>query len=417
MSYGIHLAFWSNIWDRIFHISQALNHLIKEGIIFDCISSSYYRSEPIDAGWLFYINTVVRAKTDLSANDLLIAVLNIENRCGRIRYWYHNSRTIDIDILLYWDEVYFSDILTIPHPRIQERAFVMCPLLEIDPNIYIPWIWDLKDITIPANQSIEKLNSRNISWKGKRAIMWILNITPDSFFDGWNYIQADLAIQQVERLISEWADIIDIGWQSTRPGHEKISPGEEIRRLEPIVSRIREIYPDFPISIDTYFPEVIKYLSKYTIDIINNVDGWDINENMMSAISKSWASYVLTSNDSNIEEMIWHFTKNIDLLHKKGITDIIIDPWFWFGKELNENYQILAKIESLQKLNAPILVGVSRKSMIYKSLNITPHGALNGTTAIHMLALMNGAHILRVHDVKEAKEALNLFEIYERNIR
>lgn len=115
MSYDIHIAFWSNIWDRIFHINQSLDYLIKEGIIFDCISSSYYRSEPIDAGWLFYINTVIRAQTDLSANDLLIAVLNIENRFGRIRYWYHNSRTIDIDILLYWDERYIFQIYSLYH--------------------------------------------------------------------------------------------------------------------------------------------------------------------------------------------------------------------------------------------------------------------------------------------------------------
>ena len=416
MSYVVYIAFGSNIGNRISYINQALCLLITEGIIFDYIASSYYRTAPIDAGWWFYINTVIRAQTEFSPHDLLESVLKIEEKCGRLRYAYHNPRIIDIDILLYDDRIIQSEELTIPHPRIQERAFVIFPLLEINPAINIPWIWSLKNIKIPQDQLIEKLNTRNAPWKGKRAIMWILNITPDSFFDGWNFLDIHAALKQVEKLISEWADIIDIGWQSTRPGHVIVTPDEEFRRIEPIVAFIREKFPDFPLSIDSFYPEIIERLSKYNIDIINNVSGWKLDENMINIVSQSRGSYVLTSHDSNMENMLGYFIKNIEILRKNNIPDIIIDLWFWFGKDMNQNYQILAKMSSLQILNIPILVWVSRKSMIYKTLNITPDEALNGTTAIHMLALMNGTHILRVHDVKEAKETLNLFEIYERNI-
>lgn len=258
-------------------------------------------------------------------------------------------------------------------------------------------------------------SEQNISWKWKHAIMWVLNITPDSFYDGGKFIHKENAIAQVHKMIEEWADIIDIGWQSTRPGYEKISARDELSRIEPIVQYIRDVFPHIPLSIDSFYAEVIQHLSKYKINIINSVAWWEINNEMIDSIISSWWIYVITSHENEIENMMNSLENQIKHLKKYWINDIIIDPWFWFGKSREQNYEILGNIRKLQKFNMPILAWISRKSMIYKTLNITPEESLNGTTALNTIALINGAYILRVHDVKEAKETIKLFETYEQH--
>ncbi|MBP9780169.1 dihydropteroate synthase [Candidatus Gracilibacteria bacterium] len=415
MSNTIYLGFGSNLGNRIEHIEGAILTLQKDGIIFNYKKSSYYRTEPIDADGGFYLNCVIESSTDLSSKELLASILRTEEKHGRKRYRYHNSRTIDIDILLYNTIIIQDQNLKIPHPQIQNRSFVREPLLEINPEIIIPGIGKLIE-TLDPNQSIQKISKKQLPWKGKRAIMGILNITPDSFYDGGKFSAIEQAIPQLHKLLQEGADIIDVGGQSTKPGHTTISPEEEIQRLEPVISEIRRLYPEILLSIDTFYPEVIGRLRKYNIDIINDVsDTGKLNMDMIQIAKEIGATYIVTSHASNIESILESFSQKEKIMLDFGFKDYIFDPGFGFGKTVEENFTLLSELGLLQKLNVPILVGISRKSMIYKSLRITADEALNGTTVIHTLALQNGAHLLRAHDVKEAKETLNLFERYENN--
>ena len=239
----IFLSFGSNLGDRITYIHQALDLLTDSGIISDPVSSSYFRSTPVDAPWDFYINIVIRGYTAYAPHKLLQEILRIEKLCDRKRYAHHNMRTIDIDILLYdWETIETSDLI-LPHPRMQDRWFVMIPLREIEKDI---WRYFTKTIFSDQEyfaQGIEKLSGREIQWKWKYATMGILNTTPDSFYDGWHYMQLDTALEKIWVMIQEGADIIDIGWQSTRPGHTPISPQEELSRIQKIIPEFRKKFP------------------------------------------------------------------------------------------------------------------------------------------------------------------------------
>lgn len=412
----VYLWLWSNLGNRIRHIDEVVMSLKNDNIIKNTIQSSFYKTEPIDANGWYYINCVIWAYTDFSPHDLLNAILKTEEKYGRKRYAYHNSRTIDIDILLYNDIIVNDQNLQIPHPRMCDRSFVCDPLLEIAPDIHIPWKWQLSSCKSNNNQFIEKIDNRALTWKGKRAIMGILNITPDSFYDGWKYNNIEVAILQAWKMIEQWADIIDIGAQSTRPGHMIISWQDEVLRLEPIVREFRKNYPYTLLSIDTFYPEVIRYLQKYRIDIINDVsDTRSQNIEYVQIAKEIGATYIATSHASNMSSIMDSLLARKEIMDSYGFRDYIFDPGFGFWKTREENFTVLSEIWTLQKLNVPILVGVSRKSMIYRSLDISPELSLNGSSVIHTLALKNGADILRVHDVWEARETINLYEIYEDN--
>ncbi len=414
MHHHIFLAFWSNLGDRVGHIERALQYLIAENILYDIHSSSYYRSAPFDATWGYYINAVISAGTSLTHDRLMRVILLVEERFGRRRYGYHNSRTIDIDMLLYDDLIIDSPLLTIPHPRMTERSFVMIPLFEICPDIRIPWFVALSN-AVYTNQSIEKLNPRNISWKWKNALMGILNITPDSFSDGGRYDSSEMALEHVEQMLAEWADIIDIGWQSTRPGATIIPVSEEIARIEPILQAIRQKYPHLPISIDTSSSIVLSRTLEYDIDIVNDVSGGTLDPHMLELVASVRKPYILMSRDATIECMMDYFYQMLHTLEIMWIHDVILDPGFWFAKNIEENYQILSSMRKIEVFDRPILVWISRKSMIYKPLGIPPSDALNGTTAMHMLAWQSWASLLRVHDLREARETRELYNLYEQN--
>ena len=264
--HSIYLAFWSSIGDRISTIQSAYILLLERGIIENPIFSSFYRSVPVDAPGDFYINSVIRANTMLESEKLLEEIHKVENELGRKRYAYHNTRTIDIDILLYGELTLVTPSLTLPHPRMYERAFVMFPLSEIAPGFLFQPLF-IKNISLYRVQWVQKLLNREIYWKGKIATMGILNITPDSFYDGGRYLDPRFALEQVRKMIWDWMDILDIGAQSSRPGYKEISPNEEIVRLLPILEQIRSEFPSLPISIDSYFPETILEVEKYGIDI------------------------------------------------------------------------------------------------------------------------------------------------------
>ena len=252
-------------------------------------------------------------------------------------------------------------------------------------------------------------------------IMGILNVTPDSFYDGGFYDNQKKVLNQVEKMINDGASIIDIGGYSSRPGADNISPEVELTRVLPIVKLIKERFSKILISIDTFRSEVAKQCVENGADIINDISGGSLDSKMFETVAKLNVPYIIMhmrGNPSNmmdktdyeniIEEMENYFSKKIELAKSFGINDIIIDPGFGFAKTTKQNFDILKNLTSFKKLDKPLLVGVSRKSMIYKTLNLSPIDSLNGSTVLHTISLLKGANILRVHDVKEANECIRL---------
>ena len=265
-----------------------------------------------------------------------------------------------------------------------------------------------------------KLKERLLDLSGPM-IMGILNVTPDSFYDGGFYDNQKKVIDQVEKMINDGASIIDIGGYSSRPGADNISPEVELARVLPIVKLIKERFSKILISIDTFRSEVAKQCVENGADIINDISGGSLDSKMFETVAKLNVPYIIMhmrGNPSNmmdktdyeniIEEMENYFSKKIELAKSFGVNDIIIDPGFGFAKTTNQNFDILKNLTYLKKLDKPLLVGVSRKSMIYKTLNLSPIDSLNGSTVLHTISLLKGANIIRVHDVKEANECIRL---------
>lgn len=258
-------------------------------------------------------------------------------------------------------------------------------------------------------------------------VMGILNITPDSFYDGGNYNKTEKLRQRVSEMVGQGVDILDVGAYSSRPGAIDISVEEEVERLTFALDIIRDVARDLPISIDTFRSEVAAFvLEKYHVEIINDISGGDLDDKMYNVVAQYGVAYIMmhmrgtpqtmttmTTYNNMVSEMLIAFSSKIKLLRSKGVNDIIIDPGFGFAKDLDQNYQLLSHLHLFSALEVPLLVGLSRKSMIFKLLENTPKESLNGTTAAHMLALTKGAKILRVHDVKEAKECVTIFERVE----
>lgn len=273
------------------------------------------------------------------------------------------------------------------------------------------------------NQINSILIKGNLIDLSKPKIMGILNITPDSFYSESRKQNTLEIILTAEKMINEGAEILDIGGMSTRPGAETIESDDEIKRIEEPIKLIRKEFPEILLSLDTYNSTTAEIGLNEGIDIINDISGGAIDENLLNVVAKHRAPYILThssgkkQNDSNdaikgntIQNLIRYFSEKIDLLNKKGIRDIIIDPGFGFGKTLEQNFEIIKNFEMLKIFEKPILVGISRKSMIYKTLNTSIENSLNGTTILNSLLLTKGASIFRVHDVKEMKEVIQLHD-------
>ncbi len=253
-------------------------------------------------------------------------------------------------------------------------------------------------------------------------VMGILNVTPDSFFDGGNYTDKEKIEQRIINLIDDGADIIDIGAISTRPGSVPVSEEEEWKRLLPALELVRDKFDGVCFSLDTFRSTIAgKAVLEYGIGMVNDISAGDLDTNMFDTIKKLNVPYIIMHMQGTPETMqkaphyddvtldiIKYFSKKTRKLFELGVNDIIIDPGFGFGKTLEHNYELLDNLEKFKILELPLLVGISRKSMIYKLLQTTPQQVLNGTTVLNTVALLKGAHILRVHDVKEAKEAIML---------
>lgn len=261
-------------------------------------------------------------------------------------------------------------------------------------------------------------------------VMGILNITEDSFFDGGKHSNLTQAISKAQSLIGEGVDIIDIGACSTRPGAKLVEAKEEIEKIIPLLKTLKKEFPETIISIDTVWSEVSKAVVDNGADIINDISGGNFDKNMLKTIGELNVPYILThcketpdkmqdnpNYNNHIIELSQYFSKRIDALYNYGTKDIILDLGFGFSKNLEDNYLLLARQNEFKIFNLPILTGISRKSMIHKSLDTTAQQALNGTTFLHAFALQNGADILRVHDVKEAKECIKLYNLYKKHIK
>ena len=255
----------------------------------------------------------------------------------------------------------------------------------------------------------------------KPLVMGILNLTPDSFFDGGRYTKRDEWISQTEKMIQDGASVIDLGAVSTRPGALNVSEEEEIARLLPALELLAVRYPKIVFSIDTYRAKVAKLTAEAGAGIMNDISGGRMDADLIQTVAAAGLPYILMhmqgtpSNmqqnpvyDDVTKEVGDFFNQKLNSLHQAGITQVILDPGFGFGKTIDHNYKLLKNLHNFKRLGCPVLVGISRKSMIYKILEITPEEALSATSALHMIALINGADILRVHDVKEAVQVIKL---------
>lgn len=264
---------------------------------------------------------------------------------------------------------------------------------------------------------------------GRPRVMGIVNATPDSFYAGSRCSDATSAADRAAEMLSQGADMIDLGACSTRPGASMPTAAEEWERLDAALSEIRARFPDVIISIDTFRADVArKSIERWNADIINDISGGDMDPEMWGVVAEAGVPYVAMHTRGNPDTMtsltdyedvtatvLQDLARKLDGLHQAGVADVIIDPGFGFAKTVDQNFELLARLEVFSTLNAPLLAGVSRKTMIWKKLGISPAEALNGTTAINTMALMKGADILRVHDVKEAAECVSLFMALRRN--
>lgn len=255
-------------------------------------------------------------------------------------------------------------------------------------------------------------------------VMGILNVTTNSFYDGGKYKNESEIVKQVETMLVDGADFIDVGAYSSKPNAEFVSEEEEIARLLPVLKLVLKEFPTTLLSVDTFRSEVAKVAIKSGATIINDISAGSLDDKMMKTIGKLQVPYImmhmkgtpqtmtqLTQYDDIVKEMLFYFSEKVAQARSFGINDLIIDPGFGFAKTVEQNYEIMQKLELFKVLELPIIAGVSRKSMIYKPLDLTPEKALNGTTALNMIALTKGASILRVHDVKEAVECVKLFSL------
>ena len=277
----------------------------------------------------------------------------------------------------------------------------------------------VEDTYFPANKHLRLKD--NLFDLCKPKVMGILNITPDSFYAGSRLTNEKSILTKVEKFLLEGVDIIDLGGYSSRPGASEISVDEEIERILAPLQAIKKEFGNIPLSLDTFRSEVARIGLENGIDIINDISAWEIDPLLLNVITHYKCPYILmhmpgtpqtmqknTHYENLFKTITAFFSKKIKILHENGIYDIVLDPGFGFGKTREQNYELLLKLDQFKILGKPLLVGISRKAMIYKKLEIEPEDAINGTTVLNTIAIQNGASILRVHDVKEAKEIIKL---------
>ncbi|PNE26675.1 dihydropteroate synthase [Tannerella sp. oral taxon 808] len=273
------------------------------------------------------------------------------------------------------------------------------------------------------------MNRKTINLKGtlrsldEPIVMGILNATPDSFYAGSRQQSEADVVKRIETIISEGGALIDVGGYSSRPDAADVSEADEWARLEPVLSRLQRDYPQVPVSVDTFRSAIARRaVEEYGVAMINDISGGSLDEGMYATIATLGVPYVLmhmrgtprtmqqqTDYDDVVEAVMMYFASELRTLHRLGVIDVILDPGFGFAKTLDQNYTLMRALSEFEaRFEEPLLVGISRKSMIYRLLGGTPDDSLNGTTVLHTYALMHGANILRVHDVRAAVEAVRI---------
>ena len=267
---------------------------------------------------------------------------------------------------------------------------------------YFVSLWAIMEFTMNVSGLLMDLSTPQV--------MGILNVTPDSFYAGSRRQTEQGIVERIHQMVADGASIIDVGGCSTRPGAPLASEEEERERLRFALDIISRERSDIPVSVDTFRPDIARMaVEEYGVAIINDV-GSPEQQDMFRMVARLRVPYILMSQEPTMREMLLSFSEKVQRLRDFGARDIILDPGFGFGKTLEQNYEVMAELEKLQVLELPLLVGISRKSMIFKKFGCTPDEALNGTTALNTIALMKGAHILRVHDVREAVECVKIVE-------
>lgn len=274
------------------------------------------------------------------------------------------------------------------------------------------------------------MNSKTINIKGQLLsleepqVMGILNVTPDSFYAGSRKQTEAAIIDRIETILREGASIIDVGGYSSRPDAAEVSETEEMQRLEMALQPLLQHYPDVVVSVDTFRSSVARQcVEKYGVSMINDISGGELDERMFDTVAQLRVPYIMmhmrgtpqtmqqqTGYEDVTADLLKYFSQKLERLFRLGVNDVILDPGFGFSKTLTQNYELMRHLGDFRILGLPLLVGVSRKSMIYKLLETTPEESLNGTTVLHAYALLQGADILRVHDVRAAKEAIRIVQ-------
>ncbi len=283
-------------------------------------------------------------------------------------------------------------------------------------------------ITQSAGKFLKRKNSINLGGNlihfTEPMVMGVVNVTPDSFYDGGKLTDTDTLLQSVENMVTQGAAFIDVGAMSTRPGAQMISTKTELERLLPAVHAIRKNFPDIPLSIDTFRSWVaVRVIEEVGPIVVNDISGGSLDSKMFETIGKMNVPYILThiqgtpqtmqenpNYDDVVREVSLWLSNRVKLLYKFGVKDVIIDPGFGFGKNITHNYELLNRLDSFKVFQLPLMAGLSRKSMVWKLLDVKPEEALNGTTVINTMALLGGVDILRVHDVKAAVEVIKIFK-------
>lgn len=284
----------------------------------------------------------------------------------------------------------------------------------------------MKDKPIITERNI-RIGSRLLNFK-KPLVMGVLNITHDSFYAGSRLPLREMYVQAAEKMARDGADILDIGAYSTRPGAQEIDEKTEIKTLTDAIKAIKDSLPQMVISADTFRASVAEEAVACGAEIINDISGGSLDEKMFETVARLGVPYILMHMRGNpqtmqkltdykdvVNDVVYELSSKVLALRQMGVADIIIDPGFGFAKTAAQNFEMLKRFDEFSLFDAPVLAGLSRKSMIWRTLNITPGEALNGTTALNMAALQNGADILRVHDVKEAREVITLFELIQKS--
>jgi dihydropteroate synthase/2-amino-4-hydroxy-6-hydroxymethyldihydropteridine diphosphokinase len=450
----IYLALGSNLGDRAANIHKGLEALapfaeVEESSFLYETSPAYVTEQPA------FLNAACRAKTDLQPQELLDAVKRTEEELGRVKTFPFGPRSIDLDVLFYDNIVLDTDALTIPHPRLHERDFVLAPLLDLAPNLCHPALdatvaelWQRLNATPP--QRVMPVGKRLWRWGERTFVMGILNVTPDSFSgdglaDTSDSIERTIeqiveqAVYRGQRMAADGADVLDVGGYSTRPGHTPVSVDEEVRRVVPIIRALRDAV-DLPLSVDTFRAEVAATALEAGADWINDIWGLRLSPEMGALARRHRTPLVLMHNRTTPTEpdRLAHLQRGyvyadvaadvcrelgevLSLAQEAGVPrwHRIVDPGIGFGKTPAQHSALIQRLAEVKQLDYPLLFGASRKGFIAKldRGDVPAADRLPGSLAAAILAVERGADIVRVHDVRESVQALRITDAITRHQR